>query len=378
MPSRDPSSTPTLYPSESPTVSITTPWREYNISIHVAGDVFLAQSNDISYIQIYGTKLQDWTFDFYKIEKETFTSENTWYSFLINTTNVGSATQLMILTQGDDSLSIDAIKLDKRSIGNVSITLVNTNTNADSCAFVIINFNSKTTTIQTEGDCSAYVTAPTTTKLTTTKMTTTAAITTNKPEETKSTDTTEDSFGNNDDISDSARAFLQTWEFGGTIVLVLTFTAPCLLFIVAFIWHRKEEFLGVDRPRYASIFKCFWNIGDLWSDLIFTIILYFNKETREVLFMVSLIFATVPHIISNLIALYEMKKWRQNNARIAKYIDRYDWFIIAISIAGGFYSAIELGRSKLFYAKIFLLQLKREEYHHIKSMRFYNNVVFEV
>ena len=52
-------------------------------------------------------------------------------------------------------------------------------------------------------------------------------------------------------------------------------------------------------------------------------------------------------------------------------------FIIIISVFAGFYSAVEVARSRLFHFKVFSLQIKKDEYFRIKSYRFFNNVVCE-
>ena len=58
-----------------------------------------------------------------------------------------------------------------------------------------------------------------------------------------------------------------------TVVLILSFVTPFILFIAARKYHN--EFEGSDRPNYASLFKVAWNVGDFYSDVKCFIWLYF-------------------------------------------------------------------------------------------------------
>ena len=44
----------------------------------------------------------------------------------------------------------------------------------------------------------------------------------------------------------------------------------------------------------------------------------------------------------------------------------------------GFYTSIEIARSKLFYLEMFSMQLKRDDYNRIQNLRLFNTVLFEL
>ena len=47
-------------------------------------------------------------------------------------------------------------------------------------------------------------------------------------------------------------------------------------------------------------------------------------------------FTIIPHIASNVVCLVRMQLWRQKDKFISKYIDKYDWFIILVSVFAGY------------------------------------------
>ena len=143
-----------------------------------------------------------------------------------------------------------------------------------------------------------------------------------------------------------------------------------------------------DLPQYWAVFACFWNIGDFYSDCTFVVILYdaMNSNWGDgddkyypygYLFYASLAFTVIPHFLSNLLTLHFLNESRKYNIYLSKYVNRYDWLLITLSVIGGFFAAIEMCRSNLFYLSMLNLQLRKEKYDKIKSWRFWTVVCFE-
>ena len=180
---------------------------------------------------------------------------------------------------------------------------------------------------------------------------------------------------------------LESWEMGSYACLILSIIIPLILIIIGKIYHSNDEFIGCDSPHYMAIFLCFWNIGDFYSDLIFCMILLFDNSK---LFIYSLIFILFPYVLSCAISMYYIRKWQRlrfsGDSKLkhgiayggAKYVNTYDWLIISVTVIAGFYSAIELVRSKIFYKPMFSLHLKKRQYSSILSLRFVTTVVFEL
>ena len=89
-------------------------------------------------------------------------------------------------------------------------------------------------------------------------------------------------------------------------------------------------------------------------------------------------FVLVPHFGGNFIALYNIQKWQKKSIYISRYVNKYDWLIISVSSLAGFYTSIELSRSKLFYLPMFSMQLKLRDYLRIQNFRLFNTVLFEL
>ena len=124
----------------------------------------------------------------------------------------------------------------------------------------------------------------------------------------------------------------------------------------------------------GAVWKTFCNMADFYTDIIFTMVLIVRTHW---LAWYCALFTFVPHIIGNVICLVKMQMWREKDKYISKYIDRYDWFLIVISVFAGFYSAVEMARSRIGYLSLFGLQISRLEYQKQKTFRFLNTVVLE-
>ena len=147
------------------------------------------------------------------------------------------------------------------------------------------------------------------------------------------------------------------------------------MIIIGVIYHGQEKFHGCDKPNYFAIFWAFWNFGDLYSDLMFTMILILNSNN---LWYFSTFFVLVPHFVSNFLSLYNIQKWQNESIHLSKYILHYDWLFISVSCLAGFYTSVELVRSKMFYLPMFSMQLSQQDYFKIQNLRVLNTVLFEL
>ena len=144
-----------------------------------------------------------------------------------------------------------------------------------------------------------------------------------------------------------------------------------------FVLYCIVLFRYADSPNYGAVFGCFWNIGDFYSDITFLFVLYFEVDKYPYLFFASLASTFLPYFASNMCSLYFLYESRQYNIYMSKYVNRYDWLIIFLSAMGGFFSTIEICRSKLFHLQMFNLQLRREKYDQLCGWRFINIICFE-
>ena len=196
------------------------------------------------------------------------------------------------------------------------------------------------------------------------------------------------------EMSTATANTLAFWEVGGYICLVLVLSLPVLVVLVHK-WYEKQhakELQGCDRPHYLAVFLFFWHMGDLYSDLIFCGVLFVEATVsydngdeavigtlnlHHLLLYGALSFSIIPHMCNNVVSLLYIKQWQGGSIYITKYIDRYDWLIVFISVVAGFYSAIELVRSNLFYLPMFSMQIKTDEYQRVQKYRFLNTALFE-
>ena len=157
------------------------------------------------------------------------------------------------------------------------------------------------------------------------------------------------------------------------IVFIISIITPFMLLCIAKLYHNGYQ--GSDRPNYSALFKVAWNIGDFYSDMLFALDLLLQNHY---LFIYCGIFAVGPHLISNVIGLIVSAAWQDKSVRLRNYLNNYQSLVVAISVFAGFYSAIDICKSKLFYWKGFSMQIKKSEYQSVRLIRFFNVVVLEV
>ena len=154
----------------------------------------------------------------------------------------------------------------------------------------------------------------------------------------------------------------------------------CLL-VSAGLFHKLGKSSGSsDNANMMAIIRFTGNVSDFWSDLLFSIVLYVQQYWT--LFYFSAVFVAVPYILSLVLAVYATEKWKYSNLdrnqRLSHWLDKHVFVIYGGTILAGFYSAVELAQSRLFYLDMFHLQLKKSEYAMLKNFRFFNTVILEV
>ena len=161
-----------------------------------------------------------------------------------------------------------------------------------------------------------------------------------------------------------------TWEYIGYFVVLGALSIPSLLIIAGMIYNTK--FKGSDPPKYLSVLKSFAHVADLYTDVVFCVLLYFKGNIY--LFYPAVIFILSAHILSNCVGLYFIHKWREQKMA---FIHRYDNLLIAMSVLAGFYPSVELLSCKLFYIDPLSMHLSIDERYRIQQIRFCNDIILE-
>ena len=171
----------------------------------------------------------------------------------------------------------------------------------------------------------------------------------------------------------------EEWMRLSELFVYVSLGISLLLIICALYYHKKLK-KGSDKPSYISLFRFLQSVSDLWTDVMFCVILYLD-EKNNYLFWYCCLTIIVPYTISCIIGIYWIHKWRLvshiNLIRLSQYIKKYDWLFYVGMVFGGFFSIIDLTQSKIFYLKCFYLPLKEIEYIKFKHIKFLIIVLFE-
>ena len=176
----------------------------------------------------------------------------------------------------------------------------------------------------------------------------------------------------------SASKLISRWNDTGTYVLIGGLSIGSIICLSAlYVWITSKK--KGDNMNFLSIFRFIFQTLDLWTDMSFCIVLYI-KNKKE-LFLSSLLFLMIPYLMSCCVSIYWIIVWNNwkydHPHRLKNYLKSYEILILLLSVFGGFYSTVDLLRSKLFYLKVTYLPLKQSEYDKLQYLRFINFVLME-
>ena len=142
-------------------------------------------------------------------------------------------------------------------------------------------------------------------------------------------------------------------------------------------WYSHIKIKGSDGSSDNSILKFFASAVDMWTDILFMVILYF-EENRE-LFYGSLGSLGISYLMQCCVGIYKIETWRKGTRtpHLKEYVNRYETLLIFLTVVVGFYPCVILLNSKLFYLSMFNFELTKNEKNHLRSLQFVNIVIFE-
>ena len=163
-------------------------------------------------------------------------------------------------------------------------------------------------------------------------------------------------------------------NFGVFLVIGLIISAMVIMMIgKIYAWRTGQ---GSDGPDIFAIFYFIHNVADFWSDLLFCLVLYVDREVANYLFVFALSCVCCPYLVSCCVGVYTLSHWR-NFSQNGTYLKRYDVFMFGLTALAGFYATVNLCRSKLLYLNIFNLQLNNREILKLQNYKFINVVILE-
>ena len=171
---------------------------------------------------------------------------------------------------------------------------------------------------------------------------------------------------------------VQTWNNTGTFVF-FGFIAFGIV-VIMYVWYKwLSTHKASDNINVVPVIRYIHQVLDLWTDLSFCVVLYYQQLYDLTIF--AGIFILIPYLMSILVSVYSIFKWtrwRQDNpSRLKHYLKSYEFVLILFSLFDGFYATIDLFRSKILYLRITYFPLKLSEYNHLKYLRFINFIILE-
>ena len=165
-----------------------------------------------------------------------------------------------------------------------------------------------------------------------------------------------------------------------TVMLIVIFCgvlfAAGSFSVIAFlVVHRQRS--GTDYPNYLAPFKFGFNVADLYTDVIWTLVLVFEHSGYATY---ALLFTFGSYAVSIIVGVFYVIKWkatRGTKVHLSGYGDKYGAVVIFSCVIAGFYATAELITSNLFHLGIFSLHITRAERQHIRTLRILNVIILE-
>ena len=173
------------------------------------------------------------------------------------------------------------------------------------------------------------------------------------------------------------------WEQIGYYFVYVCGGVALIGILIANVFHRNKNKGGADFANFSAILRFFATIADFGSDVLLTIVFFIIQKEKGGIyfyfFIASLTFTALPHLVSCFVGIYFIEKWRNKmDSYMFPYLKKYDVFLIVMTIFAGFFSSVELARSRLFYSPMFGLYVKKSDTIPLKNGRFITEVVLEV
>ena len=186
------------------------------------------------------------------------------------------------------------------------------------------------------------------------------------------------STANDTKISDSTPAvMISMWEKTSYLVIIIFVTAFIIICVLGYYYHVKYTSHQSDMFVISSLFRVFSTLIDIFTDVVFCIILYILKI--EPLYYYSVIFVAFSYLLSIICGVFfiEILRMRTNTNHYNNYFKRYNWLVVTCLIIIGFYPTFMLIGSKLFYFEFFNLHLNDKDKIKLLNCHFMVSVIFE-
>jgi len=141
---------------------------------------------------------------------------------------------------------------------------------------------------------------------------------------------------------------------------------------------------GVDPPNYFALLWVVMEIYDFFSDVSFSVYLFYLKDHEDekvlICFIAASIFIYLPYL-SNLFYLgYRVRRWKEKHRTtgLGEWLAYWDWWLISLAmLTGGSHAAVEICNSLLFPMDAFGMHLPWTEVVRIRTERFCTTVLLE-
>lgn len=119
--------------------------------------------------------------------------------------------------------------------------------------------------------------------------------------------------------------------------------------------------LPTTQPQFISLFPFLQNACDFWTDIMFALALVLCVEERWDLFWPCVFTIGVPYILSCIVGIYCIHRWRlwsdAKVSRLSNYVEKHDWLLYVGMVFVGFFSVIDLTKQTILFT-LFLFTIK--------------------
>ena len=181
------------------------------------------------------------------------------------------------------------------------------------------------------------------------------------------------------DSDSSQTEIIESLNNTGEYVIGVCVTVAVLVVILGATLSRNHS-SQTDGIQYLAIGKFFYQVGDLFTDIFFNVILILEDRLHALTYisLISLILSYFGSITICGIWIDRWNSWQHHYPqRLRDYLHENRTKLIILTTFSNFYVAVDLLRSKLLYKNVFYLPLTRNEHLMLDGYRFLNIVCLE-
>ena len=104
------------------------------------------------------------------------------------------------------------------------------------------------------------------------------------------------------------KAIVEEFNLAGLYLVIIVVVVGIILVLIVYIYH-KFILHAFDNVHVLTVVRGLGSFGDFMTDLLFSVVLFFDENSTVALFVLSFTFVLIPYILSLIMCVYWAERW---------------------------------------------------------------------